>query len=92
MQDSIENTVSNLTKKIDEDICKLHQLIKDNNPLLFLGCTSYTSMFISHGECDPSFLPRHIVYLANLILQYTPPKKIGIYRMRNLQRSKMFLI
>ncbi len=74
MQDSIENTVSNLTKKIEEDICKLHQLIKDNNPLLFLGCTSYASMFISHGECDPSFLPRHIVYLANLILQYTPPK------------------
>lgn len=74
MQNSIENMVSNLTKKIDEDICKLHQLIKDNNPLLFLGCTSYASMFISHGECDPSFLPRHIVYLSNFILQYTPPK------------------
>lgn len=74
MQDSIENAVSNLTKKTDEDICKLHQLIKDNNPLLFLGHTSYASMFISHGECDPSFLPRHIVYLANIILQYTPQK------------------
>ena len=60
--------------KMFEDISQeLYQIVIAYNPLLFLGCVSFSSALYT-GSRDPAFLPRHVVYLHNFIWKYASAK------------------